>query len=62
MKVYIPVGLQHQVREHFGNCCAYCRTAETGRATIYALKINRPQMVRVRRMWVAMNEHPPNLD
>jgi hypothetical protein len=34
----------------------------TGRATIEALKINRPQMIRVRRMWVAMNEHPPDLD
>ncbi len=34
----------------------------TGRATIAALKTNRPQVVRVRRMWVAMNEHPPDLD
>jgi HNH endonuclease len=33
-----------------------------GRATIAALKMNRPQMIRVRRMWVAMNEHPPDLD
>jgi hypothetical protein len=34
----------------------------TGRATIAALRMNRPQMIRVRRMWVAMNEHPPDLD
>jgi hypothetical protein len=34
----------------------------TGRATIAALKMNRQQMIRVRRMWVAMNEHPPDLD
>jgi hypothetical protein len=34
----------------------------TGRATVAALKINRPQVIRVRRMWVAMNEHPPELD
>lgn len=34
----------------------------TGRATIYALRMNRPQMIRVRRMWVAMGEHPPNLE
>ena len=27
--------------------------------TIKLLKMNRPQLVRVRRMWVAMNEHPP---
>ena len=33
-----------------------------GRATIEALKMNRPQMIRVRRMWVAMNEHPPDVD
>jgi len=33
----------------------------TGRATIAALKMNRPQMIRARRMWVAMNEHPLEL-
>ena len=33
-----------------------------GRASVAALKMNRPQMIRVRRMWVAMNEHPPDLD
>ncbi len=32
-----------------------------GRATISALKMNRPQMIRVRRMWVKMDEHPPKL-
>jgi hypothetical protein len=30
----------------------------SGRATIAALKMNRPQLVRVRCMWVAMGEHP----
>jgi hypothetical protein len=34
----------------------------TGRATIGALKMNRPQIIRVRRMWVAMGEHPRELD
>ena len=34
----------------------------TGRATISALKMNRRQMVRVRKMWVAMGEHPPDLE
>jgi hypothetical protein len=34
----------------------------TGRATIATLRMNRPQLIRVRRMWVAMNEHPPDLD
>jgi hypothetical protein len=34
----------------------------TGRATVAALRMNRPQLVRVRRMWVAMGEHPPESD
>jgi hypothetical protein len=33
-----------------------------GRATVAAFKMNRPQMIRVRKMWVALNEHPPDLD
>ena len=32
-----------------------------GRATILALKMNRAAMIRVRRMWVAMGEHPQPL-
>jgi hypothetical protein len=32
----------------------------TGRATIEALRMNRTQMIRVRRMWHAMGEHPPH--
>jgi hypothetical protein len=32
-----------------------------GRATIGLLRMNRPQLIRVRRMWVAMQEHPPDL-
>jgi hypothetical protein len=35
---------------------------DVGQATITALKMNRPQIIRVRRMWVAMNEHPPILE
>lgn len=34
----------------------------SGRATISALKMNRPQLVRVRALWVKMEEHPPQLD
>jgi len=30
-----------------------------GRATISALRMNRSQIVRVRKMWVALGEHPP---
>lgn len=33
----------------------------TGRATVTALRMNRPQLKRVRRMWVAMGEHPPDI-
>jgi HNH endonuclease len=32
-----------------------------GRSTISALKMNRPQLTRVRKMWVKMGEHPPNI-
>lgn len=136
MTAYVPVELQRRVRERFGNCCAYCRTAEhltattfeyehitarsagggtiydnlclscpmcnrfksdqdsgsdpetqaatplfhpqreqweahfawsgdgteisgltpMGRATVAALKMNRPQMIRVRRLWIALGE------
>lgn len=142
MSAYVPAELRRQVREHFADCCAYCRTAETlsvaifeiehiaprsaggetvfenlclacptcnryksdrtavldadtqkevapfhphadfwddhftwtddgteiigltatGRATIAALRMNRPQLIRVRRMWVAMGEHPRSND
>jgi hypothetical protein len=33
----------------------------TGRATLAALRMNRPQLLRVRQMWVAMDEHPPEI-
>ena len=32
-----------------------------GRATIVALKMNRPQIIRVRQMWVKLGEHPPQI-
>jgi len=31
----------------------------TGRVTISALRMNRSQLVRVRRLWVKLGEHPP---
>ena len=33
-----------------------------GRATLAALGLNRPQLVRTRRLWVALGEHPPLVD
>lgn len=32
-----------------------------GRVTIKALRMNRLQLVRVRKMWVKLGEHPPKL-
>lgn len=29
VSVYISVQLQRQIRAHFANCCAYCRTTES---------------------------------
>lgn len=33
----------------------------TGRATIEALQMNRSALVRVRAMWVKLDEHPPEV-
>lgn len=30
----------------------------TGRATVEALQMNRPRMVRLRRLWLQMGKHP----
>lgn len=35
---------------------------DIGKVTIETLKINRPPLVRVRKMWVKLGEHPPKLD
>jgi hypothetical protein len=139
VSAYVPANLQREVRTQFGNCCAYCRTAEAltvvtfeiehilprasggatvlenlclacptcnrykadrttardlvsereaalfnpqrddwsehfgwgedatelvgltaiGRATIAAFRMNRPQLVRMRRLWRRLGEHPP---
>jgi hypothetical protein len=31
----------------------------TGRATIVAVEMNRPPLVRLRRLWYRLGEHPP---
>jgi hypothetical protein len=31
-----------------------------GEGTIDALRMNRPALVRARKMWVKLNEHPPS--
>ncbi len=51
--------------EHFAwndNASELIGLTAIGRATIVALRMNRPQLVRVRKMWAAMDEHPPDLD
>ena len=35
MSAYISVELQRQIRSHFANCCAYCRTAESLTTTTF---------------------------
>jgi hypothetical protein len=63
------VPLFHPQRDHWGDHFAWNEDATaingltpTGRATIAALRMNRAQLIRVRRMWVAMREHPPERD
>lgn len=35
MSAYIPVELQNKIRSHFGDLCAYCRTAEALTVTTF---------------------------
>jgi hypothetical protein len=56
---------EHRWREHFSwneDATELVGLTPAGRATVAALRMNRPQMIRVRRMWLAMKEHPPDLD
>ena len=51
--------------EHFawsGDGTEIMGLSPIGRATLAALQMNRAAMIRVRRMWVAMAEHPPTGD
>jgi hypothetical protein len=64
-KVRLPHAHQDRWSDHFlwsDDKVERIGLMPTGRATIAAVKMNRPAMIRVRRMWVAMNEHPPDLD
>jgi HNH endonuclease len=52
-------------KEHFvwgENATELTGCTPAGRVTILALKMNRPQLIRVRRMWVKMGEHPPDFE
>jgi HNH endonuclease len=55
---------QHRWQEHF----AWTATGDrivgqtpSGRATVALLKLNRPLLVRARRLWVRIGVHPPRL-
>jgi hypothetical protein len=54
---------RHQIwNEHFrwtaeGDCIV--GLTPTGRATILALNMNRPSIVRARQLWVSVGWHPP---
>jgi hypothetical protein len=37
-------------------------SSPTGRATVAALRMNRPALIRLRRMWIASGEHPPKVE
>jgi hypothetical protein len=50
--------------EHFAwdeNATEIIGITAIGRATIFALKMNRSQLVAVRQIWVQVGEHPPSI-
>jgi HNH endonuclease len=52
-------------KDHFAwdeNATELTGFTPTGRATISALKMNRSQLIRVRRMWFKLGEHPPGFE
>ena len=63
------VPLFHPVRDRWADHFAWNEDAttigaltSTGRATIAMLRMNRPVLIRLRRMWVSMSEHPPEIE
>ena len=55
---------QQQWEEHFAwneDATEIIGLTLMGQVTIDALRMNRPQLIRRRRMWVKMGEHPPQL-
>jgi hypothetical protein len=43
MSAYIPAALKRSVRDHFGQCCAYCRTGERLTATHFEIEHIQPR-------------------
>lgn len=55
---------QQQWREHFAwnqSCTQIIGLTPTGRATIIALQLNRPELLNLRSVLYAIGEHPPML-
>lgn len=51
--------------EHFAwstDGCQLVGLTSRGRATVAALRMNRPQLVRTRGLWATLGEHPPLTD
>jgi len=60
------VSLFHPQQQHWADHFAWNEAGTeiigltlTGQATIEVLRMNRPQLMRLRRMWIKMGEHPP---
>ncbi len=52
-------------KEHFNwneDASEIVEVTDIGRATIITLKMNRPALIRVRKLWVKLAEHPPNIN
>ena len=45
MSAYVPAVLRDRVREHFGNLCAYCRSAERLTVVTFELEHIVPRAV-----------------
>lgn len=63
------VSLFHPVRDHWTDHFIWNEDATviigltpTSRATIAALRMNRPVLIRLRKMWGTMSEHPPGFE
>nr|WP_206070689.1 HNH endonuclease signature motif containing protein [Nodosilinea sp. P-1105] len=65
-QVVTPLFHPHQQRwsDHFtwnAEATEVIGLTAIGRATVGTLRMNRSQMTRVRRMWVKLGEHPPDI-
>lgn len=52
MSAYIAIHLQKQIREHFYECCAYCKTAEFLTAVIANISLVRYIIEKEERIFI----------